>query len=830
MCNADEGDPGAFMDRALMESDPHAVLEGLLIGAYAINASKGYIYIRAEYPLAIQRLRIALKQMKMTGLLGENIMHSGFCFDMQIKEGAGAFVCGEETALIASIQGERGMPRSRPPFPAQSGLWDKPTTINNVETLATVSAILQNGELWFARYGTEKSKGTKTFSLAGKIVHTGLIEVPMGTPLRKIIYDIGGGIPDGKRFKAVQTGGPSGGCLPATLLDLPVEYESLAEAGSIIGSGGMIVMDEDTCMVDSAKYFLTFVQYESCGKCIPCRWGTKQMLDILEDITNGRGKPEDIELLAELSEGIKAGSLCGLGQTAPNPVLSTLRYFRDEYELHIKKKHCPAAVCKGLLDAPCSHTCPANVDVPRYIRCIAEGKYYEAVMVIRESIPFPSVCGHVCFHPCESKCRRALVDVPIAIKELKRFATDHASNIIPHIQKLTKPTGRRVAIVGAGPAGLTAAYYLAKLCGHSVTVFEALSKTGGMMRVGIPRYRLPEDILDTEIDAIERVGVNIETNTRINSINALREQGYEALYIAIGAHAEMKLGISGEDSPGVIDGVTFLRKISIGRKLVPGERTIVVGGGNTAIDASRSAIRLGAKEVTILYRRNREEMPASEEEIEEALSEGVKIEFLVSPVEIVNRDGHLRLKCLRMKLGQSDESGRRRPEPVERSEFGLDCDTVITAIGQKPDKPADFGIESTRWGLLPTNPDTLETNIKGVFGGGDVVSGPASVVEAIAAGKYAAISIDKYLGGKGIIEEKLASPENKAELSQPEEEEGEHYRPEVKKLNLCDRLKSFDQVELGLKEEQALQEASRCLQCDLESYHEAAKLERAGEH
>jgi NADH-quinone oxidoreductase subunit F len=830
VCNADEGDPGAFMDRALLESDPHAVLEGMLIAAYAIGASKGYIYTRAEYPLAIQRLQIALNQMKMVELLGKNIMSSGFCFDIQIKEGAGAFVCGEETALIASIQGKRGMPRSRPPFPAQSGLWGKPTNINNVETLATVSAILQKGSAWFAHYGTEKSKGTKTFSLAGKVVNTGLIEVPMGTSLREIVYDIGGGIPNGKRFKAVQTGGPSGGCLPAQLLDLAIEYESLAEAGSIIGSGGMIVMDEDTCMVDSAKFFLSFVQDESCGKCIPCRWGTRQMLEVLEDITNGRGKIEDIDLLMELSEGIKAGSLCGMGQTAPNPVLSTLRYFRDEYVSHIKRQHCPAAVCKGIVEAPCSHTCPANVDVPRYIRCIGEGKYYEAVMVIRESIPFPSVCGHVCFHPCESKCRRALVDAPIAIKELKRFATDYANNIIPRIQKLTKPTGKQVAIVGSGPSGLTAAYYLAKLCGHSVTVFEALSKAGGMLRFGIPRYRLPEDILDKEIDAIERVGVKVKTNTKINSINALREQGYDALYIAIGAQAGLKLGIPGEDSSGVIDGITFLRRISISNHRLSGERTIVIGGGNTAIDSSRSAIRLGAKEVTILYRRSREEMPASDEEIEGALSEGIKIQFLVSPVEIVQRDGHLSLKCLRMKLGHSDESGRKRPEPVEKSEFDLDCDTIITAIGQKPDKPVDFGIESNRWGLLFANTDTLETNIKGVFAGGDAVSGPSSVIEAIAAGKYAAIEIDKYLGGRGTIEEKLALPENKAELLPPEQEEGEKYRPEIKKLSLYDRLRSFDQVELGLVEEQAIQEANRCLQCDLESYHEVGKLERAGEH
>ena len=349
VCNADEGDPGAFMDRALLEGDPHAVLEGMVIGAYAIGATEAYIYIRAEYPLAIQRLRVALNQMKEKGLIGENIMGSGFTLHIKIKEGAGAFVCGEETALMASIEGERGMPRSRPPFPAQSGLWGKPTNINNVETWSNVSAILQKGAEWYASYGTEKSKGTKNFSLAGKIVRTGLIEVPMGITLREVVYRIGGGIPENKSLKAVQTGGPSGGFIPASLIDLPVDYEYLAQAGSIMGSGGMVVVDEETCMVDMTKFFLTFTQAESCGKCIPCRWGTKQMLDILEDITNGRGIPGDIELLQELAESVKDDSLCGLGQTAPNPVLSSIRYFHDEYEDHVKEKRCSACVCKELL-------------------------------------------------------------------------------------------------------------------------------------------------------------------------------------------------------------------------------------------------------------------------------------------------------------------------------------------------------------------------------------------------------------------------------------------------------------------------------------------------
>jgi NADH:ubiquinone oxidoreductase subunit F (NADH-binding)/(2Fe-2S) ferredoxin len=348
VCNADEGDPGAFMDRALLEGDPHAVLEGMLIAAYAIGTAEGYIYARAEYPLAIERLEKAIADMHRCGLLGQRVLGSRFRFQVEIKQGAGAFVCGEETALMASVQGERGMPRPRPPFPAQSGLWGKPTTINNVETLGNVSAILQRGAEWYSRYGTETSRGTKTFSLAGKIRRTGLIEVPLGISLGDIIEGIGGGAPKGKTLKAVQTGGPSGGCIPAARFDLPADYESLVSAGSIMGSGGMVVMDQDTCMVDVARYFLSFTQAESCGKCMPCRLGTRQMLDILEDICHGRGQPGDLDLLADLSETVQKGSLCGLGQTAPNPVLSTLRYFREEYENHVRQHKCAAGVCRDL--------------------------------------------------------------------------------------------------------------------------------------------------------------------------------------------------------------------------------------------------------------------------------------------------------------------------------------------------------------------------------------------------------------------------------------------------------------------------------------------------
>jgi NADH-quinone oxidoreductase subunit F len=347
ICNADEGDPGAFMNRSLIEGDPHALLEGMLIAAYTIGATQGFIYIRAEYPLAVERLKGAIADIRELGLLGENILGSGFGFDIKIKEGAGAFVCGEETALIGSIEGRRGMPRTRPPFPALSGLWGKPTIINNVETLGTLPNILRNGPEWYSQYGTESSKGTKTFSLVGKVRRTGLIEVPLGTTLRKVIFEIGGGLV--KEFKAVQTGGPSGGCLGQEFLDTPIDYENLAAAGSIMGSGGLIVIDRDTCIVDTAKYYLSFTQAESCGKCVPCRVGTRHLVNILTKISKGQGELTDIAKLENLAKAVKGASLCGLGQTAPNPVLSSLKYFREEFLAHIVNKRCPAAVCRDLV-------------------------------------------------------------------------------------------------------------------------------------------------------------------------------------------------------------------------------------------------------------------------------------------------------------------------------------------------------------------------------------------------------------------------------------------------------------------------------------------------
>ena len=812
VCNADEGDPGAFMDRSVLEGDPHAVLEGMRIGAYAIGATKGYIYCRAEYPLALERLYTALGQMRKYELLGDNILGADFSFEIEIKEGAGAFVCGEETALMASIEGRRGMPRSRPPFPAQSGIWAKPTNINNVETWADVSVILQRGAGWFASYGTEKSKGTKTISLAGKVKHTGLIEVSLGTPLHQVIYDIGGGIAGDKCLKAVQTGGPSGGFIPPELLQTPVDYESLTQLGSIMGSGGMVVADEDNCIVDIARFFLTFTQQESCGKCAPCRVGTRQMLDILERISRGGGEEGDIDKLQRLAETVRDGSLCALGGTAPNPVLTSIRYFRNEYEAHIKGKKCPAAVCKGLVKAPCSHICPAGVDLPRFLRFIRRGKFDEALAVLREKLPFAETLGYVCPAFCEGKCRRGMLDEVVATRVLHRLVAERGNGLWKTRVKIAPVTGKRVAIIGSGPAGLTAAYYLTKQ-GHTVTVLEALPEPGGMMRYGIPEYRLPREVLAGEIEEIKSFGVDIRTNAKVSSLDDLFAQGYDAIFLAIGAHQGVKLGIRGEDSAGVMEGVSWLKEINMGDKVRVGDKVAVIGGGNTAIDVSRTALRLGAKEAMVIYRRTKAEMPAGIEEIEEAIHEGVKIEFLTAPAKVERKNAKVELTCIRMELGTVDASGRRRPVPIEGSEFSSSFDTVIVAIGQMPEAPEQFGLALKRGNRFQADPYTLATDRKGVFAGGDAVTGAATIVEAIAAGRQAAISIDKYLGGDGVVDEILSAPDEEVALSEIDEEK---HRLTVPTLPLDERLHSFAEVELEISEEAAIGEARRCLLCDLE--------------
>ncbi len=827
LCNADEGDPGAFMDRSVLEADPHAVLEGMVIAAKAIGAHKGYIYCRAEYPLALHRLQIAIDQAKEYGLLGDNILGTGFSVDIEIYQGAGAFVCGEETALMTSIEGKRGMPRPRPPFPAIAGLWAKPSVLNNVETFANIGQIILNGASWYNAIGTEKSKGTKVFALTGDVNNVGLVEVPMGTTLGQIVYDIGGGCPGGKKFKAAQLGGPSGGCIPTEHLNAPVDFERVTELGAIMGSGGMIVLNEDKCAVDMARFFMDFVQDESCGKCTPCREGTKRMLELLTNITQGKGKEGDIDLLQEMAAIIKTASLCGLGQTAPNPVLSTIRYFKDEYEEHIRDKKCRAVVCSALFKSPCQHTCPAGMDVPAYLALIRAERLTDAYKVMLKTNPFPSVCGRVCDHKCQSKCRRGNLDEPLAIKFLKRFITDNAPRPETAVMPVTRK--EKIAVIGAGPAGLTAARDLA-LRGYKVTVFEELSEPGGMLRWAIPAYRLPRNTLANEInDNVRSLGVEIKCNTRVGKDISFEQvnKDFNYIFLATGAHKSQPMGVPGENLKGVFGGVEFLRDFNtneeawVSGKKTLGSRVAVIGGGNSAIDAARVALRLGAN-VTILYRREKRDMPAAEEEILAAEEEGIKIELLIAPLKINEKDGKVSgITCERMKLGDFDKSGRRRPVAISGSEFTLSVDAVIASIGQVPDMtfvPKDSGVTVNKRSTfdLVSGSKSQTTNPK-FFTGGDALTGPDTVIGAIAAGHQAARDIDGYIRKINGEPAYVEPPDEYIEVPFVlDEETDEAPQAKMPEMHAPDRKRNFKEVELGYKKMIAVLEASRCLRCDAE--------------
>ncbi len=839
ICNGDEGDPGAFMDRSIIESDPHSVIEGMLIGAYAMGAKEGFIYIRNEYPLAVKRINIAIEQAREKGLLGEKILGFDFNFDLKTVKGAGAFVCGEETALIASVEGRIGEPRPRPPYPAEKGLWGMPTCINNVETWATIPVIINRGAKWFASMGTETSKGTKVFSLVGKINNTGLIEVPMGITLKEIIYDIGGGIASNRKFKAVQTGGPSGGCIPASLLNLPIDYESLTSAGSIMGSGGMVIMDDSTCMVDIARYFLNFTSYESCGKCTPCREGLAEMLRILNKITEGKGSLSDLKTLESLSEAIKDGSLCGLGKTAPNPVLSTLRYFRNEYEDHILRMRCQAAVCKEIISSPCHHSCPIGQEASTYIALIAKGRLEEALKVIKKDNPLANTLARVCNHPCEYNCRAGKGGDPISIRGLKRYVTDYGleKGLLAKVREVPKNGKGKIAVVGSGPAGLTAAFYLAQK-GYDVSIFEKHNVLGGMLAIGIPEFRLPRKVLKADIDYILSAGIKVKTNTALGkdfTIDDLFKEGFKAVFLGIGAHKSLRLNIPGEDAAGVMAGMEVLEAINLKKEIRIGKRVGIIGGGNCAVDVARAVMHTGiADNVTIYYRRTIAEMPAFKEEIEDALEEGIKISFLTLPKRIITAGGKLKAcEFIKMGLGEVDESGRRRPVAIPGSEYIEELDTLIVAIGEVPDSEfaAKAGLQTTSNGTLITDPETLATNRLGVFAGGDLVTGPNTVVEAMAQGKIAADSIDKFMKGIPIKRDyKLTRPSLYVEpIELTEADLAENKRQVMPRLEPNKRKGNFNEIALGFTKIQASKECKRCLRCDLETADAQAFLEKLRE-
>jgi NADH-quinone oxidoreductase subunit F len=823
VCNADEGDPGAYMNRNEIESDPHALLEGMLIAGFATGASHGIIYVRAEYPIAVMRLARAIEQARAYGLLGTDVMGRGFDFDIQTVEGAGAFVCGEETALIASLEGHAGRPRPRPPFPAQRGLYGKPTNINNVETWYNVAPIVARGPAWFSDTGSARSAGTKVFSLVGKVRSTGLVEMPLGTPLSKFIYDIGGGGSNGREIKAVQTGGPSGGCIPADMFDTAVDYETLAQIGSIMGSGGMVVMDEDNCMVDVARYFVEFTHSESCGKCVPCRVGLDKALEMLDGFTHGTASLDDLDALDELCRMVRDTSLCGLGQSAPNPVLTSLRHFRHEFEDHIRAKRCRAGVCEDLALSPCENSCPLHMNIPRFLQLYKEDRLEEAFLSVILDNPLPASTGRVCQHPCDDRCRREALDEAVNMREVHRSIADQVllsdrfeTMVARVVERRLAATGQRVAVVGAGPTGLTCAYYLA-LRGHQVTCYEARPAAGGMLRYALPDYRLPQRVLDKEIELIERVGVEFRFNVEVGSdvtLNELAEQ-HDAVFLSIGTWKEAWVHLPGTELTGVIPALPFLEAMAREQSVPVGTNVVVIGGGNAAVDSARTARRMGA-DVTIVYRRERKDMPAIAEEVEAAEAEGARIAFLAAPNRIVgDADGKVRaIEVVRTRPGEFDESGRRRPVPTDEI-MRIECDSVVLAVGERvdPDFCNASGLRVKDDGTLEVDRYSLETSRERFYAGGDLITGASNVSNAMGIGKKAARTIDRRLMDR-LTPSVLPEFVYQMEPPDPPSPIGRHTPAE---LPAAERVGSYAEVSLGLTPVAALDEAQRCLRCDIRS-------------
>ncbi len=597
-----------------------------------------------------------------------------------------------------------------------------------------------------------------------------------------------------------------------------------------MGSGGMIVMDEDTCMVDVAKYFMSFLKNESCGKCFTCRKGTQRMYEILDDVSRGRAKLEDLDLLEELALTVKDTTMCGLGQSASNPVLSTLRYFREEYERHIVNKRCDAFVCKDLVGAPCQSACPLGTEAWRYVAYISEGRYEDAYQVIRQANPFPSVCGRVCHHPCEERCKAGTSGGdPVAIRALKRFITDRMdpSTFVPDRSEWSDGEPPRVAIIGAGPAGLTAAHHLS-LKGYKVTIFESETEPGGMLYCAIPSYRLPREVIKREIESLLDENITLQCSTALGrdiTVDKLFEEGYQAVLLALGAHKSKPLRLENEDMNGVYPSIEFLKAFNMRNEHLARGRVGIIGGGNSAIDAARMALRQkDVVSVTILYRRTQDEMPAFAEEIEATGQEEIKIRTLVTPTRVIGTDGHLTgLECVENKLGDTDSSGRRKPVPIKGTEHVIELDTLIVAIGEDSGVdaigPARLsGIETTRSNTVKVDSATLLTNRPGVFAAGDVVTGPNTVVDSIAAGKKAAMMIDRYVRGEELVQpEEPRLPRVYVEPLEMDAEETEpHGRIETPRAPAAWRTRNFSEVEVSLSIEEAICEAGRCLRCDLD--------------
>jgi NADH-quinone oxidoreductase subunit F len=661
------------------------------------------------------------------------------------------------------------------------------------------------------------------FRLMGAVEQPGFVEVPLSASLEEVINGVGGGFRHGRTPKAILVGGTLGGILPPKFLQVGLNHETLRELGGSLALGTIQVLDDRDCIVSLVRTQIDFLLNQPGAQCPNCHQGLLRIQELLDRISAGEGTGATLEELQQECERLKLKGSCHLGRQAVNPILTSLQFFPDEYRMHTDNKHCPARVCNKLLLAPCHMACPAGIDIPSYMGLVAQGRFVEALEVIRQDNPFPWVCGLICPHPCERACVRGHLDEALNIKYLKAFVADWATRHGDYAPlKPGAPNGRKVAIVGSGPAGLTCAQYLA-LKGYGVTIFEALPEPGGLFVTGIPPYRLPRDVVQKEVELIKSLGVEIKTGVTVGrdvTLEDLRHQGYQAFFLGIGAHLGYKLKIEGEDDfPQVYDVISFLREVNLGKQGKPADKVVVIGGGNAAMDAARTCVRLGCEEVHISYRRTRKEMPAHPEEVEQALEEGVQIHYLTVPIKIGGGGGVQYLECLQAELGRPDASGRRRPIPVPDSNYKIEVGAVITAIGQQPDlcpfpQPP---VNTSPWCTIVTETGNTRTNVPDIFAGGDAVTGPATVVEAIAAGKQASLDIDYYLSGApGAAPRVRAQKRCKVPfLAIPAQEKIANHRVPTPFLDMEQRRSNFARVELDYTPEEARKEAQRCLRCDV---------------
>lgn len=818
ICLADDPDPTAPVYRELLLRSPHLVIEGLICGALAVGADSAFIYIKKDDHELQSILERALTEALTEGFLGEDAL-----LDIHLVLGDRSFLCGGQdfqVEYLEQVSADRG--------PADRGLGNGffgwPTVIHDPETWANVPLVLANGAEWYRSLGRELS-GTKLAYLHGSVINPGLYEVPMGTTLGEI-YAQAGGSGEGLVFKALQLGGTSGGFVPGKLLELPLDFEVLAEAGLSMGSGGMEFLDDSTCMVARTLEITFGCVSGSCEQVEVCHTRLNKIKRLLAEIEEGRGTQTHMKSLTRLGAEFLSLDPLGTQRSVARPLVTAMTYFLYDFIHHIEQGVCATGSRRGLAVAPCQAACPAGIDIPSYIAMIGEGRYEEAVAMIRRDNPLPWICGMVCTHPCELACTRGEMDEPVSIMALKGFLAGTAM----HSGGYPKPPREdlkeeKVAVVGSGPAGLAAAFFLA-LKGYPVTIFEALPLAGGEMAVGIPEYRLPSAVVQQEVDNILSLGVELRTGVRVGrdlEVEELREQGYKAIFLAVGAQEGIKLGIPGEvEYQPVTDALTFLRQVRLGRKTKPADKVVVVGGGNAAIDAARTCVRLGCEKVYIAYRRTRKEMPAWEEEIHQAEQEGVELHYLTIPRTIEGDNGRvIGMSCLKAELGEPDASGRRRPIPVLDSEFTLEVGAVIVAIGQRPDitclsNKCTVGVSDR--GRIMVDTETLQTDEPDIFSGGDVVTGPDTVVGAVGHGKWAARSIDAYLRGEEIPRgEPARTPRMKLDPP-PEIDAGSRSGQKRSEMPLIDmelRTTTFKQVEQGFSEEVAKTEAARCLRCDL---------------